>query len=414
MNSDLNIVKQEIIDNFNRINTNINTNINTIYGFHFIKDVDSIKKISTNIINITSIIESSDNLEKLNISDDLTKTLYLYAEYFEYLNYRFKNTGTNPVIYESEKGDSVQIPQSLVIELYSLIKTTTRIIININKTLENTRILNSEPLIFARLQNIEQIFSNQSPMRNSFNKKNERTETISSEVLSELSDRINKTELEYFKRIQALSLNTEKNISNKFNQFVSSINDDINKELNNSNFKINDEIIKFENLNKEMMAQAAVRGNETLTMGYSAQANKEERTANILRIIGVIWLTTLSIYSAIIFHNVLKIPENINLSLLLIRWLVIFLLTLPGIYLLKEASRHRNDERKYRRLGVQLATINSYLDGFKDDEKTAIKKDLSKTFFSLDDGHTDYSTVPDLQKSFEKILNALVEIAKKK
>ncbi|PSU80911.1 hypothetical protein CTM93_16515 [Photobacterium phosphoreum] len=59
--------------------------------------------------------------------------------------------------------------------------------------------------------------------------------------------------------------------------------------------------------------------------------------------------------------------------MLIFRWLVLLLLTIPGVYILKESSRHRSDERKYRKLGVQLATIDAYLSIFDDKEKIEIK-----------------------------------------
>ena len=143
------------------------------------------------------------------------------------------------------------------------------------------------------------------------------------------------------------------------------------------------------------------------------QAEKEKVVADNLRNIGMIWLTTTAVLSFSYFIFLVFVDTTTDFKTLLFRWLVLLFLTLPTIYILKESSRHRADERKYRKLGVQLATIDSYLATCDQKEKTTLKNSLLPNFFGNDDVKVDYSTVPDLLKSFEKVQESILSIANK-
>ncbi|EOX1769031.1 hypothetical protein ACPDPP_001522 [Vibrio cholerae] len=81
---------------------------------------------------------------------------------------------------------------------------------------------------------------------------------------------------------------------------------------------------------------------------------------------------------------------------------IVFLLTAPGLYLLKEAANHRAKENLYRQRGVQLASITPYLKELEESERNAIKKDLVKSFFSFHDGKADTQNVPDFLRDLKE------------
>ncbi|MCX8934523.1 hypothetical protein NOL51_15785 [Vibrio parahaemolyticus] len=208
----------------------------------------------------------------------------------------------------------------------------------------------------------------------------------------------------------------ESNLSNVQDSLIKSFDDRVNTLIVEKNNQIREEAKAFESLNKELSKQLSITGSQTLANQNTAQANKEKNVADLLRIIGTTWLIGLSIYAAVVFGDLINkaTPGELHLEVMLIRWLIIFLLTLPGIYLLKESARHRADERRYRQLGVQLSTINSYLEGFNDDDKLKVKQELTTNFFSSSEVKADDSSVPDMLKSFEKTLDAVINIAKRK
>lgn len=92
----------------------------------------------------------------------------------------------------------------------------------------------------------------------------------------------------------------------------------------------------------------------------------------------------------------------------LVRFLTITLLTGPFIYLLKESASHRAKENLYRQRGTQLSSIGAYLSELDIQERTSLKKELAKNFFSFHDGKTDTQNVPD----FLRDMKQLVGIAK--
>ena len=166
-------------------------------------------------------------------------------------------------------------------------------------------------------------------------------------------------------------------------------------------------------INKQLQIQLNLVTNETLSNRNIHQAEDEKKTADKLRTLGIFWFSILSIISLSYFCILLFTKTDHDLTMLIFRWLVLLLLTIPGVYILKESSRHRSDERKYRKLGVQLATIDAYLSIFDDKEKIEIKKSLLSNFFSSEETKIDFSSVPDLLKTFEKIQDTILSIASK-
>ncbi|HHF3140812.1 TPA: hypothetical protein ACPJ1R_002056 [Vibrio alginolyticus] len=238
-----------------------------------------------------------------------------------------------------------------------------------------------------------------------YNKMLEKKYTEIADKLSSNSDTIQNQLSSFRGDLQTQSSNIETEFNNKIESLIQE-----------KNAQIREEAAAFESLNRELSEQLGIIGSQTQANRNIAQANKEKSVADTLRNIGTFWLAALSLYAAVFFEKMLSSMtlESFDFSLLLARWLIVFLLTLPGIYLLRESSRHRADERKYRQLGVQLATINSYLEGFSEESKLKIKQDLTSNFFSSTEAKIDDSSVPDLMKSFEKSLDAVIQIAKRK
>jgi hypothetical protein len=113
-------------------------------------------------------------------------------------------------------------------------------------------------------------------------------------------------------------------------------------------------------------------------------------------------------YIACEIIGMMNTPSNVNIENVMIRVIVTFILMLPSIYLLKESSRHRADERKFRKTGINLATIDSYLANFDDISKVDIKRKLTPKFFDNGEQTVDYSTVPDIQAIVEKTIDSLM------
>lgn len=227
------------------------------------------------------------------------------------------------------------------------------------------------------------------------NKNNSRREIELSKIQSKLTSEFNE-------KIQVI-----------YSEALSNFSPKIEKQIDESNKIIKDEINKFDEINKQLQIQLNLVTNETLSNRNIHQAEDEKKTADKLRTLGIFWFSILSIISLSYFCILLFTKTDHDLTMLIFRWLVLLLLTIPGVYILKESSRHRSDERKYRKLGVQLATIDAYLSTFDDKEKIEIKKSLLSNFFSSEETKIDFSSVPDLLKTFEKVQDTILSIASK-
>ena len=124
----------------------------------------------------------------------------------------------------------------------------------------------------------------------------------------------------------------------------------------------------------------------TLQAGaYSSYANEEKKTANWLRIIAFILMIT--------GVGVLLVPEVIrmwsDITKYVLEWKNVLgrsffalILFIPGFYLARESSRHRNNEIINRRRELILSTIDPYLALLKTEKADDIKAEIAKNIFS--------------------------------
>ncbi|KXU80805.1 hypothetical protein LCR_12040 [Aeromonas enteropelogenes] len=174
------------------------------------------------------------------------------------------------------------------------------------------------------------------------------------------------------------------------------------------NKRIKSEISIFLTANKQLNKLLSAAGTDLLAKDNLAQAERERSAANWLRGFGVILLFFAVSYIAYEVVQLMKDSASATLENVMIRIVITFVLMLPSIYLLKESSRHRADERKFRKTGINLATIDSYLSNFDEISKVDIKRQLTANFFDNGEKIVDYSTVPDIQSIVEKTIETLM------
>ncbi|MFQ1685769.1 hypothetical protein [Aeromonas veronii] len=186
-----------------------------------------------------------------------------------------------------------------------------------------------------------------------------------------------------------------------------------NECLTEMHIGINNQIRIFANANNKLNRLLEVAGNGVLAKDNLKQAEQERKTANYLRNAGFICLLAAVLYIAIEIGALVSSNTEVTLEIVLIRLIITLVLMIPSAYLLKESARHRADERTFRKKGIHLATIDSYLSNFDDASKLDIKRQLTANFFDNNETVIDYSTVPDMNSSLIKLLETLVEKVKK-
>ncbi len=141
------------------------------------------------------------------------------------------------------------------------------------------------------------------------------------------------------------------------------------------------------------------------------QADTEKKVADKLRLWGVVGLISVIFFSLYLFNSYLGFfgsstttDAELSTQWFLVRFLTITLLTGPFIYLLKESASHRSKENLYRQRGTQLSSIGAYLSELDLEERTHLKKELARNFFSFHDGKADTNNVPDFLRDMKEMV----------
>ena len=254
------------------------------------------------------------------------------------------------------------------------------------------------------------------------NKASEELEMMFERKLDRFKNTINAYEENLYPKIN----NSTEKVYNDFNDYLNNSLDKVRKEEKNNfeRFKVSVdkeidsiaerikiEVEKFELKRKTMddLLEAvgiAKDGDITIT-----QANKEEKTANSLRFWGLIVLGSSILLLFLFFAEYIglafwkestKTLNDITPIAFVFRFMTVFLVSSPAIYLLKESSSHRAKENLYRQRGTQLLSIQGYLADLSEDERAKLKHSLADNFFSFHNGKVDTSNVPDFLKSMQE------------
>ncbi|MEZ8223336.1 hypothetical protein AB6C43_04765 [Vibrio splendidus] len=194
---------------------------------------------------------------------------------------------------------------------------------------------------------------------------------------------------------------------------LSSIDEKVSQNISSINKRIAQEVQAFEAKRKDMdklLEKVGLAKDADVTI---SQANAEEETANKLRTRGLIAMYCSIVVLVFFFADYIglsalwsdtppKSLSDLTLEAFAIRFMTVLLLSSPAIYMLKESAVHRAKENLYRQRGTQLLTIRGYLSDLPDKERTEVKQELAKNFFSFHDGKTDTQNVPDFIRDMKE------------
>lgn len=185
----------------------------------------------------------------------------------------------------------------------------------------------------------------------------------------------------------------------------------LDSQIGNINHRIDKEIGQFESHKLEIQGILGDISNAHQSNANRIQADKEKATADSLRLFGVLGLILVIFFSLYLFNSYLGFFGENNTSesqltaqWFLVRFFTITLLTGPFIYLLKESASHRNKENLYRQRGTQLSSIGAYLSELDIQERTLLKKELARNFFSFHDVKADTQNVPDFLRDMKQFV----------
>ena len=219
-------------------------------------------------------------------------------------------------------------------------------------------------LINAKIQQIESELNKKDEKINSLNKLLEQKE----------------------KEIQSLN----STFQNEFNIIKSKANQEIEEDRKKFREEINSDRDNIESSTEEIIEKLAsklqeakklvnVIGNVGATGNFQSIANSHRRTANIFRIIAIIFMLGLS---GILIYTIWDISINsIEWTKAVIRIIAAAALSYPATYAANESSKHRKQENYNRTIELELASINPFIEILDEKKKQEIKEKLVEKYF---------------------------------
>ncbi|MCY8493184.1 hypothetical protein [Bacillus inaquosorum] len=261
----------------------------------------------------------------------------------------------------------------------------------------------------------------------------------SAEKVQELADAVDKQKTRVDTVIsdfhnQFLSAQTSRN--NEFNNFIKSSEEknqetfeelvtkqeDIFSELNDKytqniddqeksfidlveNFKseIQTQLDEIKDMNKQAEKILGTMGVKALAQGYQRIANLESKKAtlwNSISIISIIGVLCFG-YEFIIKHSG-ELSWQSTISRLVLTGVGVTLFT----YCAKQATNHRNEETRNRKIELELASLDPYLKDFEPDKQKEVKHTLVDKYFGVD--ITNATSQQDLSPSQQKAISSLM------
>jgi len=121
--------------------------------------------------------------------------------------------------------------------------------------------------------------------------------------------------------------------------------------------------------------------NITVTGDYSERADQERRAANFWRWVTIALMGILVVGAIVIVELSLRC-DSIDWKMLLFRYATAVILVLPAAYAMNESSRHRKMELRYRRMQLELASIDPFLETLPKEKRDELKQTLAGRMFA--------------------------------
>lgn len=182
--------------------------------------------------------------------------------------------------------------------------------------------------------------------------------------------------------MEALKTNASEEISEQQERLHTAVDDKIT-ELSS---RVEAALEEMEEKNQKASKLFEAVGVKTHTYNYAAVSEKEERTANKLRLLALFFMIVA--ISVLVAPSVIEAVKTATPHAwqeiwqnMLTRLPVSLVILLPAGYLISESSKHRDIQRKNKGIELELAALSPYLELFDDSKKQEIKEQLVGKYF---------------------------------
>lgn len=185
---------------------------------------------------------------------------------------------------------------------------------------------------------------------------------------------------------------TETYFKAQFEQFKDGINSEIDELQNaqkttletltqNLNATADQIILDMENKKDSAAKVLDVSTNVAVTGSYGKYASHEKIAADILRLVALVLMGGL-VFGAYKTIQLAMSVDIIDWKILSLRTVTTLTLVFPAFYAVRESNKHRATEQCYRKMQLELAAIDPYLELLDKDKRERIKETLSTRFFA--------------------------------
>jgi gas vesicle protein len=154
-----------------------------------------------------------------------------------------------------------------------------------------------------------------------------------------------------------------------------------------------------------------VIGNIGVTGNYNTIANKERKAANILRGIALGFMIAIVIAAGLIL--VMAAKGDFDWKIVTLRMGTTLTFLIPAIYASKESAKHRQREILNRKMELELASIDPYLERLPDEKRIELKGSLTERFFGQPETMAELEEPIKASSLLDLIKTVLINLTKK-
>jgi ABC-type multidrug transport system fused ATPase/permease subunit len=197
--------------------------------------------------------------------------------------------------------------------------------------------------------------------------------------------------------------------NNDYNNLKSNVNDDFKSEKEKL-IQQSSTIIKELNTKLEEAKNLVnAIGNEGVSHSYKEAAEHHKKQANLFRWISLSIMILAAIYLAIVIFGLTS--QSFDWKISIIRVLSVSLFIYPAQYAANQSNKHRELENYNRKMELDLAAINPFIELLDEPKKKEIKEKLVERYFKPLEIEKNKDEVP--LTTYERIVNTISELIKK-
>jgi hypothetical protein len=154
-----------------------------------------------------------------------------------------------------------------------------------------------------------------------------------------------------------------------------------------------------------------VLGTQSLTYGYQQKANDEKEFYERWRGIAFTFMGISATCGVIVLAKLLDASNKLDLEQSILRFLSVSVTLIPAFYAAREAEKHRKNVAQFRKMELELATMDPFLNDLTEDNRVKMKEKLALQYFSgLQNMQADVQPVKEGTEVLGKLVSLFKEI----